>query len=92
MLNVIGILLVMDNYAWDLGHEIKNPKTDDYFTNEEINKILGLPDGVDPVDYLYRIEDEAYDLYGKINPKTGKYWTSTEILLKLGILGDHSYV
>lgn len=91
MLDVFGILDAMEDYVFRMMCDI-NPKTDDFYTYEEINKLLGFPDGVEPSDYLNKMEEDALYLTGEINPKTGKYYTSDEIAHTIGLLKDCSYV
>ena len=89
MLNVFGILNVVIKCAFNMIGDI-NPKTGDYYTDEEINRFLGLPEGVDPLDYLVKMEQNAIYLMSEINPKTGKYYTSDEIAHIIGLLKDCS--
>lgn len=91
MWSIFGVLLSMKNLAIIMECNT-NPKTGDYYTNEEINRYFGLPDGVDPLIYLNKMEDEAWHLMCEINPKTGKYYTSDEIAHIIGLLKDCSYV
>lgn len=91
MLDVFGVLDVMEECAFNMMCDI-NPKTDDYYTDEEINRFLGLPEGVDPLDYLNKMEENALYLMCETNPKTGNYYTSNEIANIIGLLKDCSYV
>lgn len=91
MLDVFGILDVMEECAFNMMRDI-NSKTDDFYTYEEINRFLGLPEGVDSLDYLNKMEENALYLTSEINPKTGKYYTSDEIAHIIGLLKDCSYV
>lgn len=91
MLDVFGILDVMEECAFNMMRDI-NPKTDDFYTYEEINRFLGLPEDVEPLGHLNKMEEDALYLTGEINPKTGKYYTSDEIAHTIGLLKDCSYV
>ena len=91
MLDVFGILDVMEDYVFRMMCDI-NPWTNDYYTDEEISKLLDFPEGVEPWKYLNRMEEDALYLTGEINPKTGKYYTSDEIAHIIGLLKDCSYV
>lgn len=80
MLNVFSMLNVMQRCVGYM-------KEDDY-TDKQIDKIMGFPVDVDPFDYIEEKWWKALDLSLRINPETGKTYTSLEIAKEIYLIGD----
>jgi len=80
MLNVLYMLDVMQRCVRYM--------EDDGYTDEQIDKFMGFPVDVNPSDYITEKWWKAYNLKFKINPETGKNYTSLEIAKKIYLIGD----